>query len=118
LQNWLNGKGVTKLLPAVEKLVKLITAHFAFEERLLVEIGYEGLTEHVEEHHRMLNDMEAMTEDLSNRLLPLKGGSKSARGGSMLSPDWPLMQFFLGFAVEHVSTSDMRYSESLTASRS
>jgi hemerythrin-like metal-binding protein len=117
-ENWCNGKGVSELLPTVEKLEKLLKVHFAFEESLLAEIGYEGLTEHVEEHHRMLSDMEAMTEDLSKRLLLLKGGSKSSRGGSMLSPDWPLMQFFLGFAVGHVSTSDMHYSKALTASRS
>ena len=117
-ENWRNGKGAAELLPTVEKLAKLLKAHFSFEERLLAEVGYEDLTEHVEEHHRMLNDMEAMKEDMNSRLQLLKDGSISSRGGSMLSPDWPLMLFFLGFAVGHVSTSDMRYSKALTASRS
>ena len=117
-ENWRNGKGVAELLLTVEKLEKLLGAHFSFEERLLAEIGYIDLAEHIEEHHRMLKDMAAMKEDMNSRLILLKDGSMSSRGGSMLSPDWPLMLFFLGFAVGHVSTSDMRYSKALNASSS
>jgi hemerythrin-like metal-binding protein len=116
-ENWRDGRGIDMLHPKVEKLAGLLEAHFLYEEGILREIGYEDLDEHMDEHHGMLKEMETLKETVNERLLLLEEGRMS-RGGSMLAPAWPVMQFFMGFSIWHVNISDMRYYEVLTASRS
>jgi hemerythrin-like metal-binding protein len=111
-ENWRSGGTVDVLRPVVDKLADLLRAHFSYEERLLVEIGYSGLDEHVAEHHSMLNDLVIMQE----RFHTFRDGYASP-GGSLLAPGWPIMQFILGFTVGHVMSSDMSYSRTLIASR-
>jgi|GEM_PF-734870 len=114
-EKWRNGEGVESLLSAMEKLTYLVKAHFLYEERLLSEIKYEDINEHIAEHRRMRKDLNATLEEMNERLLQYKDGRKPS-GGSLLRADWPMMQFVLGFAVGHVGTSDMRYCKALAAS--
>lgn len=115
-ENWYEGGGIDKLHPLVDKLASLLEAHFLYEEGILGKINYEDLDEHVEEHQKMLNDMETLKNTTSERFLLLRSGQKSS-GGSVLAPSWPLMQFFLGFTIGHVGTSDMRYYKALMVSQ-
>ena len=112
-ENWRGGAGVGALRPLVDKLATLLPAHFSYEERRLAEAGYADLDQHAAEHHSMLKDF----ADIRERFQALKDG-KEARGGSLLAPGWPIMQFFLGFTIGHVMSSDMSYAQALTASHS
>jgi hemerythrin-like metal-binding protein len=111
-EQWRAGGGVDPLRASLYKLANLLAAHFAYEERLLAEIGYEGLQQHVAEHRSMLMDLDS----LKQRFLDLGEGQQAA-AGSMLAPGWPIMQFILGFTIGHVMSSDMSYCRSLIASR-
>jgi hemerythrin-like metal-binding protein len=111
-ENWRGGGSVDVLRPAVDKLANLLQAHFSYEERLLAEIGYDGLKQHVAEHRSMLTDLEIIHE----RFHTFKDGHESP-GGSLLAPGWPIMQFILQFIIGHVTSSDMSYCRTLIASR-
>lgn len=111
-ENWRTGAKVHALRLAIDKLGKLLEAHFAYEERLLAEIGYGDLVLHRAEHGGMLADLRT----LQDRFHDLDG-EQGAAGGSILAPGWSAMQFVLGFSVGHVSTSDMGYYRALKASR-
>ena len=111
-ENWRGGGSVDSLRPAVDKLANLLHAHFSYEERLLAEIGYDGLDQHAAEHRGMLNDLAIM----QGRFHTLKDGQES-RGGSLLAPGWSIMQFILAFTIGHVMSSDMSYCRALGASR-
>ncbi len=111
-EDWRHGKGVPDLRPAVDKLANLLPAHFAYEERLLAEIGYAGLDQHAAEHRSMLTDLAAM----QTRFRTFKDGQESPPG-SLLAPGWSIMRFFLEFTVGHVMSSDMGYCRALAAGR-
>ena len=111
-ENWRSGGSMAVLRPEVDRLANLLKAHFAYEERLLADICFVGLDEHVAEHRSMLDDMEA----IKDRFHLVKNGVE-VTGGSLLSPSWPIMQFLLGFTVGHVMSSDMAYYSALSASR-
>ncbi|MBK6336760.1 MAG: hemerythrin family protein [Betaproteobacteria bacterium] len=111
-ESWRGGGGVEVLRPAVDKLANLLPAHFAFEERMLTDIGYEDLAQHMAEHRGMLDELGSMQERFHN----FEDGHESP-GGSLLAPGWPIMQFLLGFTVGHVMSSDMSYCQTLIASR-
>jgi len=111
-ENWRGGGNIDVLRPVVDKLANLLQAHFSYEERLLAEIGYDGLDQHVAEHRSMLNDLAIM----QGRFHTFKDGHESA-GGSLLAPGWPIMQFILGFTIGHVMSSDMSYCQALIANR-
>ena len=111
-ETWRAGGGIDVLRPAVDKLANLLPAHFSYEERLLAEIGYDGLDQHVAKHRSMLNDLAVM----HGRFHSLKDGHESP-SGSVLAPGWSIMQFILQFTVGHVMSSDMSYCGALVASR-
>lgn len=111
-EHWRHGGVVDELRPSVDKLVNMLQVHFAYEERLLGEIGYADLKQHAAEHRSMLDDLELIHE----RFHRIVDGHE-ARGGSLLAPGWPIMQFMLGVTVGHVMTSDMSYCKALIASR-
>ncbi len=111
-ENWRRGGDVDELRKTVGKLAHLLQAHFAYEERLLAELGYPGLAEHMAEHHSMLDDLALMQE----RFQDLQNGHP-ARGGSLLAPGWSVMQFILAFTIGHVMNSDMAYCQAIDASR-
>jgi hemerythrin-like metal-binding protein len=110
-EKWRAGVGVVALRPFVDKLASLLPAHFSYEERRLAEIGYGDLDQHVAEHRSMLKDFAVIRE----RFHALDDG-REVRGGSLLAPGWPIMQFFLEFTVGHVMNGDMSYSRVLAGS--
>lgn len=111
-ENWRAGGSASFLGPAVDKLASLLETHFAYEERLLAEIGYDGLEEHAAEHRAMLAEMAL----LKQRFPTFEDGRRQP-GGSLLAPGWFVMQFILGFSIGHVMSNDMRYCATLAASR-
>jgi hemerythrin len=111
-ESWRHGVRVGELRIAADKLLKLLRAHFIFEERLLAGIGYGDLKQHVAEHRSMLKELKDMCEHFETL-----GDDDDSPGGSVLSPNWSVMRFILSFSLGHVMTSDMSYSQSLIASR-
>ena len=59
----------------------------------------------------MLKELKDMCEHFETL-----GDDDDSPGGSVLSPNWSVMRFILGFSIGHVMTSDMSYSQSLIAS--
>lgn len=110
--NWRSGGNVQELRRAATTLDELLKTHFAYEERLLTEINYAELEQHAAEHRGMLSDMDLIKE----RFQAIRD-DQTFPGSSMLAPGWPVLHFFLGFAVGHVMNSDMRYCQALMASR-
>lgn len=110
-QSWRNGVRLGELRVATDKLLKLLRAHFVYEERLLAGIGYSDLKQHVAEHRSMLKEL----QDMRDHFETLSDDDDSP-GGSVLSPNWSVMRFILGFSLGHVMTSDMNYSQPLIAS--
>lgn len=111
-EQWRAGGLVDELRPTVDKLANVLLSHFSYEERLLADIGYDGLKQHAAEHSSMMDEMEI----IHDRFHALKSGSHGA-GGSLLAPGWQVMQFILGVTIGHVMTSDMSYCRTLVASR-
>jgi hemerythrin len=107
-ENWRGGDSVKGLRPLVDKLSSLLPAHFAYEERRLVEADFADVDHHAAEHRGMLKEF----ADIHERFHAIDDG-EHARGGSLLAPGWPIMQFVLGFTVGHVATSDMSYARTL-----
>jgi hemerythrin-like metal-binding protein len=111
-ETWRSGGGVNVLRPAMDKLAHLLPAHFAYEERLLAEIGYADLDQHIAEHRSMLDELASVQERFQSFR-----DDRDSRGGSLLAPGWSIMQLILGFTLGHVMSSDMSYCRSLIASR-
>lgn len=59
----------TEFLTMFEKIIKHTKEHFAFEESLMQEYLYYGLQEHLDEHAKLLGEMEYFYEK-SKQLLP------------------------------------------------
>lgn len=111
-ESWHSGGSLDVFRPAIDKLANLMQAHFSFEERMLADIGYADLKEHAAEHGSMLDELQKIRERFNGF-----AGEPRLRGGSVLTPGWPVMQLILGFTVGHVATSDMAYGQALIASR-
>lgn len=109
-ESWRDGVRLGTLRVAVDTLLKLLRAHFIYEERLLAGIGYAGLKQHVAEHRAMLKELQEMRDHFETL-----SDDDDSPGGSVLSPNWSVMRFILGFSLGHVMTSDMRYSQPLKA---
>jgi hemerythrin len=109
-ESWRDGVRLGTLRMAVDTLLKLLRAHFLYEERLLAGIGYAGLKQHVAEHRAMLKELQEMREHFETLI-----DDDDSPGGSVLSPNWSVMRFILGFSLGHVMTSDMNYSQPLKA---
>jgi hemerythrin len=106
-EDWRGGACLDVLRPAIDKLSDLLHTHFAHEERVLHEIGYEGLDRHVAEHRTLSQEMSAVRA----RLHAAKDGTKAPMG-----PDDAAVRFILGLTVGHVAGSDMQYYRELAAS--
>ena len=106
--NWRAGAKVNVLRSAIDRLATLLAAHFTYEEKLLAEIDYKDLATHAAEHGSMLKELKALQDHFHTL-----DGEKESSAGSLLSPGWSVMQFVLGFAIGHVSTSDMSYFQAL-----
>jgi hemerythrin-like metal-binding protein len=105
--DWRGGGSLDVLRPAVDKLSNLMHSHFAYEEQVLEEIGYDDLKSHAVEH-QVLRDELSMLHDRCNR-------PASVGGTTAMAPGDEIMQFVLGLTVEHVGTSDLRYYRALRA---
>ena len=111
-ESWRHGVRIGELRLSADRLLKLLRTHFLYEERLLAGIGYGDLKQHVAEHRSMLKEL----QDMCKHFETLSDDDDSP-GGSVLSPNWSVMQFILTFALGHVMTSDMSYVQPLQASR-
>lgn len=111
-ESWRDGVRLGELRVAADNLMRLLRAHFLYEERLLAGIGYSNLKQHVAEHRSMLKELQDMREHFDTL-----SDDDDSPGGSVLSPNWSVMRFILGFSLGHVMTSDMNYCQSLAASR-
>ena len=109
-ESWRDGVRLGTLRVAVDTLLKLLRAHFLYEERLLGGIRYVGLKQHVAEHRAMLKELQEMRDHFETIV-----DDDDSPGGSVLSPNWSVMRFILGFSLGHVMTSDMSYSQLLKA---
>lgn len=109
-EDWRDGVRIGTLRVAADTLLKLLRAHFLYEERLLAGIGYVGLKQHVAEHRAMLKELQDMRDHFETLI-----DDDDSPGGSVLSPNWSVMRFILGFSLGHVMTSDMSYSQPLKA---
>ncbi len=107
-ESWRDGVRVGELRISTDKLYGLLRTHFIYEERLLAKIGYGDLKRHAAEHRSMLKELQAMSEHFKTLC-----DDDDSPGGSVLSPNWSVMQFILGFAFGHVMTSDMSYVQPL-----
>ena len=97
------------LRPAVEKLSNLVHSHFAYEERLLHEIGYDDLKNHAAEHQALRDELSILHDRLH--------GLDECRRTSLVARGDDVIQFILGLTVGHVGSSDMRYYRALRANR-
>ena len=111
-ESWRDGVRLGELRISTDRLFALLRAHFLYEERLLGGIGYGDLKRHVAEHRSMLKELQAMQEHFKTL-----ADDDDSPGGSVLSPNWSVMQFVLAFTLGHVMTSDMSYVQPLQASR-
>ena len=111
-ESWRHGVRIGELRLSADRLLKLLRTHFLYEERLLAGIGYRDIKQHVAEHRSMLKEL----QDMCKHFETLSDDDDSP-GGSVLSPNWSVMQFILTFALGHVMTSDMSYVQPLQASR-
>ena len=110
-ESWRDGVRIGELRIATDRLYDLLRTHFLFEERVIAKIRYGDLKRHVAEHRSMLKELQAMREHFKNL-----SDDDDSPGGSVLSPNWSVMQFILAFAFGHVMTSDMGYVQPLQAS--
>ena len=107
-ESWRDGVRVGELRMATDRLYGLLRAHFIYEERLLAGIGYSDLKRHAAEHRSMLKELQGMREHFKTL-----SDDDDSPGGSVLSPNWSVMQFILAFTFGHVMTSDMSYVQPL-----
>lgn len=102
--DWRRGASIDTLRPAMDKLSNLLHAHFAFEERVLRDVGYEQLDDHVAEHRRLDQALAAVCA----RLRSAKDGAKAP-----LAPGDAAVQSILKLTIGHVAGSDMQYCRAL-----
>ena len=57
------GRGVRKLRSFFGDLFKAISAHFALEDRIMRERGYDQLLQHKDDHERLLDEIRDIMED-------------------------------------------------------
>lgn len=65
----LSKAGHRQELPVLDKLFEEITAHFAFEEQVLEEIGYSGIEDHRLAHRQLCNQAECFKESYIQGML-------------------------------------------------
>lgn len=63
---------------AVDQLLLFTEEHFANEERLMARHGYPAMPDHVEEHHKLLEQLRTLTADCRRARTPAKAGLVAA----------------------------------------
>lgn len=96
---WHEHGSSDQLLAIVEKLDKVLRAHFSYEESVLAKIDYPKLAEHKTEHAIMLRDLES----IHDRIVRME------HGPAYPEPGWLVMNFLLGLTVGHIVHSDVDY---------
>lgn len=96
---WHERGSSEQLLAIVDKLDKVVRAHFGYEEGVLAEIGYPKLAEHKKEHEIMLRDLESIRDRIA----------RMAGGPAYPEPGWMVMNFLLGLTGGHITHSDVDY---------
>lgn len=67
------GKGKDKAGEVTDFLLSYTKEHFAFEEKLLADAGYPALTQHREDHNRLIGQVEDLVQRRQgNRLLTIE----------------------------------------------
>jgi hemerythrin-like metal-binding protein len=97
---WHKHGKVGELRALVEKLNRVLEAHFRYEEGVLAGIQYPKLAEHRAEHDTMLRELEI----LRGRLANLK-----EEGPAYPGPGFLVLNYMLGVTVGHIFHSDMDY---------
>lgn len=88
-----------QLLAVIDKLDRVLAAHFRYEEKVLADIRYPGLREHKAEHDGMLGELAAIRARVA--------GMNHRR--AFPEPGWEVMNFMLGVTVGHIVHSDSDY---------
>ncbi len=94
-----DGKGGDVLGEIVLRLLEYVQTHFAYEERLLAEAGYQGL-----ERHRTVHS------EFSKRVLELR---RRVVTGDALALDRRALLFLRNWWVQHVQKVDGEYAVEL-----
>lgn len=111
-EDWRGEGGLDALRPGVEKLSNLMHSHFAYEERVLDDIGYEDLKNHAAEHRTLRDKLSSMHGQLRCYIEDHEG-----LDGQRLAPGWSVMQFIFGVTQGHIANSDMNFSRALLENR-
>lgn len=88
-------KNMAELL---EELGNETFAHFQYEERLMLEAGYEQIREHKEEHSKLLNELGEQVEDWRSRRISASD----------------LARFMYRWLIRHIVTTDVPMGRELT----
>lgn len=94
------GQGVVALDGILAKLIEHSKHHFDKEESLLEEHGYPSLSQHVNEHRKLIGQMERLEKSLRTETTP------------SLSND--TLKFLDGWLTDHIMGTDMGYKLHLT----
>jgi len=94
-----NSKDV--LVKVFEGLALYTTEHFAYEEKLFREFGYEGIDKHIKEHQYLLQQVHDLKHKMEND------------EGFML--DLEVMDFLKNWLTDHIMGSDNDYSAFLVS---
>jgi hemerythrin len=96
---WHKSGQIDHLKALAEKLDRVLSSHFLYEERQLEELCYPKLSEHKAEHQAMLDELSAIRRKLDQM------ASKTAR----MTPGFLVHNFILGVTIGHICHSDMDY---------
>jgi hemerythrin-like metal-binding protein len=97
---WHDHGKVGTMRALVDKLGRILEAHFRYEESVLADIRYPKLAEHRAEHETMLREFEV----LRGRLEGLNDDASVHPG-----PGYLVLNYLLGVTVGHIFHSDMDY---------
>jgi len=81
------------LAAVLEELINCTVWHFSHEERLMLKHGYEGMTEHREEHQELIKSV----KELQHKILQA--------GNAMVSDDLEYLERWL---TAHILSADMK----------
>ena len=94
-----NSKDV--LIQVFDGLALYTVEHFAYEEKLFMEFGYEDTDKHIKEHH-----------DLLQQVIDLKTKMENEQGFML---DIEVMEFLKKWLTNHIKGSDYDYSSFLVS---
>jgi len=96
---WQDRGALDRLKGLTEKLAKVLSAHFRYEEQQLADVGYPKLEEHKAEHRVMLDELQVVRDRLG----------RLGQGAALMSSGFIVHNYVLGLTVGHICHSDMDY---------